>query len=95
MRYEIVLSPEAVSDLRSLRVSERKAIREALEVHLRHEPAKTSKARIKRLRALSRPRFRLRVEDYRVFYDVVGSVVQVLAIVSKADAEDWLRKVGE
>jgi mRNA-degrading endonuclease RelE of RelBE toxin-antitoxin system len=95
MGYEIVLSPEAVSDLRSLRASERKAIKEALEVYLRHEPERTSKARIKRLRALSRPRFRLRVEDFRVFYDVVEGEVQVLAIVSKADAEDWLRKVGK
>jgi mRNA interferase RelE/StbE len=95
MRYEIVLSPEAVSDLRSLHASERKPIKEALEVHLRHEPAKTSRARIKRLRALSRPQFRLRVEDFRVFYDVVGSEVQVLAVVSKADAEDWLRRVGD
>jgi mRNA interferase RelE/StbE len=94
MRYEIVLSPEAVSDLRSLRASERKAIKEALEVHLRHEPAKTSMARIKRLRALSRPQFRLRVEDFRVFYDVVGTEVLVLAIVSKADAQQWLRRVG-
>ena len=95
MRFEIVLSPEAASDLRSLRASERKAIREALELHLRHEPTKTSRARIKRLRGVSRPRFRLRVEDFRVFYDVAEGEVQVLAIVSKTNTEQWLRRAGE
>ncbi len=95
MRYEIALSPEAVSDLRSLPASKRKAIREALEVHLRHEPTKTSRARIKRLRGLSRPQFRLRVKDFRIFYDVVEGEVQVLAIVSKADVDHWLRRAGE
>ena len=34
-------------------------MRQALEKHLRHEPEKLSKSRIKRLRGLSRPRYRL------------------------------------
>lgn len=65
-----------------------------MERHLRHQPTKTSKARIKRLRDVSRPQFRLRVRDTRVFYDVVGTEVHVLAIVSKEQAEDWLREAG-
>jgi mRNA-degrading endonuclease RelE of RelBE toxin-antitoxin system len=95
MRFEIVLSPEAVRDFKGLRAPQRRAIREALEIHLRHEPAKTSKARIKRLRGLSRPQFRLRVEDFRIFYDVLGEEVQVIAIIAKASADEWLRKAGE
>ena len=51
----------------------------------------TSMARIKRLRGVSRPQFRLRVRDVRVFYDVVDTEVHILAIVSKEHAEDWLR----
>lgn len=94
MRFEIVLAPEAVADLRRLKANLRTAVREALETHLRHEPTKTSRSRIKRLRGLSRPQYRLRVEEVRVFYDVSGSTVEVLAIVAKSEAESWLAQFG-
>lgn len=94
MRFEIVLAPEAVEDLRRLKANDRTAIKEALETHLRHEPTKTSRSRIKRLRGLARPQFRLRVEEVRVFYDVSGSTVEVLAIVPKSEAESWLAQLA-
>ena len=90
MRYEIVLSPEAIDDLRRLKAYDRTAVAEALETHLRHEPTKVSKSRIKRLRGIERPQYRLRVGDMRVFYDVTDDEVRVLAIVSKAGADQWL-----
>jgi mRNA interferase RelE/StbE len=62
---------------------------------MRHEPTKTSKSRIKRLRGLSRLQYRMRVEEARVFYDVTEDAVEILAIVSKDDAENWLAKAGE
>jgi mRNA interferase RelE/StbE len=96
MRYEIVLAPEAEEDLRSLKARVRAEVRDALEHHLRHNPTQVSKSRIKRLRGLSRPQFRLRVsDDVRVFYDVTGDTVEVLAIVPKADAGEWLERYGE
>jgi len=95
MRYEIILSPEAVEDLRALRADTRAAVRDAIEQYLRHEPGKVSKSRIKRLRGLSRPQYRLRVEEIRVFYDITENAVEVLAIVPKDEAEAWLRKLGE
>jgi len=55
---------------------------------------KVSKSRIKRLRGLDRPQFRLRVDEVRVFYDVQESTVQVLAIVPKAQADAWLEAEG-
>jgi mRNA interferase RelE/StbE len=94
MRFEILLAPEAVEDLRRLKANVRVAVREALETHLRHEPTKTSRSRIKRLRGLSRPQYRLRVEEVRVFYDISGSTVEVLAIVAKSEAELWLAQFG-
>ena len=94
MRFEIVLAPEAIEDLRFLKASLRAAVREALEEHLRHEPDKVSRSRIKRLRGLSRPRYRLRVGEVRVFYDVSGSTVEVLAIVAKSEARSWLAQFG-
>jgi len=32
------------------------------------------------LRGIARPQYRLRVEEVRVFYDVSGSAVEILAI---------------
>jgi len=95
MRFEILLAPEAVEDLRRLKASERTAVKEALETHLRHEPTKTSRSRIKRLRGIARPQYRLRVEEVRVFYDVSASTVEVLAIVAKPEAESWLAQFGK
>ena len=94
MRFAIVLAPEAVEDLKRLTASLRSAVRTALETHLRHEPEKTSRSRLKRLRGLLRPQYRLRVGEVRVFYDVSGATVEVLAIVAKSEAESWLAQFG-
>lgn len=95
MRHEIILAPEAVEDLRRLRATTRAAVKDAIETHLRHEPEKVSRSRIKRLRGLDQPQFRLRVDEVRVFYDIVEDRVEILAIVSKADAAAWLAKAGK
>jgi mRNA interferase RelE/StbE len=96
MRYEIEVAPQAVGDLDNLKANVRAEVRDAIEKHLRHEPTKTSKSRIKRLRGLSRLQYRLRVDDdIRPFYDVTEEVVQVLAIVLKSEADAWLAKHGE
>jgi mRNA-degrading endonuclease RelE of RelBE toxin-antitoxin system len=95
MRFEILLAHEAIEDLQRLNVHERVLVRRALETHLRNAPRKVSKSRIKRLRGLSRPQFRLGVGDVRVFYDVSDDAVQVLAILAKSDAEKWLQEAGE
>ena len=94
MRFAIVLAPEAVEDLRNLKASLRAAVKAGLEAHLRNEPTKTSRSRIKRPRGLSRPQYRLRIGEVRVFYDVSGSTVEVLAIVPKSEAESWLMRYG-
>ena len=90
-----MLAPEAVEDLRSLKANIRTEVRRALEDHLRHEPRKVSKSRIKRLRGLSKPQYRLRVSEIRVYYDVTGDTVEVLAIVAKSEAESWLAQFGK
>lgn len=94
MRFEIVLAPQAAQDFRALPARLRVEIRDALERHLRHEPKRTSKSRIKRLRGMAKPQFRLRVGETRVFYDVREQTVEVLAIVAKKQAERWLGEQG-
>jgi mRNA interferase RelE/StbE len=96
MRYDIVLAPEAVEDLDDLKANARARVRDAIEKHLRHQPTKVGKSRIKPLRGLSQPQYRLRVgDDLRVFYDVTEEAVHVLAIVPKSQADAWLAKHGE
>lgn len=95
MRYAIILAPEAVEDLRRLKAGQRTAVKAALEVHLRNEPSKASRSRIKRLRGLSRPQYRLRIGNFRVFYDVVDGKVEVLAIVPKSETSAWLNQFGK
>src|SRR5438105_8766693 len=96
MRYDIVLAPEAVEDLHNLKANIRAAVHDAIEQHLRNQPTKESKSRIKRLRGLSHPQYRLRVgDDVRVFYDVTEVAVQVLAIVQKSEVDAWLAEHGE
>lgn len=83
MPFDIILAPEAVDDFKRLKANVRGA-----------EPEKTSRSRIKRLRGLRRPQYRLRIDDIRVFYDVSGTTVEILAIVSKSEAHSWLAQFG-
>ncbi len=95
MRYAIILSPEAVEDLGYLKANVRASVRDAIETHLRHTPTRVSKSRIKRLRGLKRPQYRLRVDDVRVYYDVTETDVEIVAIISKSDSADLLARGGE
>lgn len=94
MRHAIVLAPEAVADFHRLPARLQAIVRDGMERHLRHEPTKISRSRIKRLRGLLKPSYRLRLDDLRVFYDIEGRVVSVLAIVTKANAAEWLARYG-
>ena len=94
MLFDIVLAPEAARVLRKLPGHRRALVKDTIERHLRHEPRKVSRTRIKRLRGLIQPQYRLRVGDIRVFYDVTETAVEVLAIVPKAQAEAWLAEKG-
>jgi mRNA interferase RelE/StbE len=94
MPFAIVLAPQVVEDFRRLKAHLRAGLRDALEIHLRHEPRKASRSRIKGLRGLRQPQYRLRVGDIRVFYDVSGETVEVLAIVMKSEADEWLTQFG-
>ncbi len=94
MAFEVLLSPQAIEDLNALEAHVRSEVRDHIEIHLTHEPSKTSRSRIKRLRGLAQPQYRLRVGDIRVFYDIVGAEVHILTIVTKGQAQQWLSEFG-
>jgi mRNA-degrading endonuclease RelE of RelBE toxin-antitoxin system len=95
MKYRVTLSPAARAHFHGLCAYDRAKVRDAIDDHLERGPTAESKSRIKRLRDLRKPQYRLRVEDLRVFYDVEGNEVIVLGIVEKAHAEAWLAETGE
>jgi mRNA interferase RelE/StbE len=99
VRYEIIFSPEAEEDIVALKASDRAKALDAIETFLRYEPEKTSKSRIKRLREMQRPQYRLRIDDLRAFYDVSytddgDGTVEVLRIREKSEAMRWLAEFG-
>jgi mRNA-degrading endonuclease RelE of RelBE toxin-antitoxin system len=94
MRRELVLAPGTVEELRALGECERRQVRDSIEDHLRFEPTRVSKSRIKRLRGLTRPQYGLRIGQLRVFYDVEEATVEILAIISKEQASEWLEEEG-
>jgi len=95
MVYEIILSLEAEEDFKKLKAFGRTVVREAIQKHLRYEPIRQSKSRIKRLRGIRHPHYRLRIDEIRIYYDVVNERVEVLAIIEKSQAAAWLKKIGE
>jgi len=94
MAFDILLAPEAIDDLRRLAANVCATARDAIETHLRYEPAKTSRSRIKRLRGLDHPQYRLRIGEVRVFYDIKEETVEILAVLPKSEATIWLEQFG-
>ena len=69
MRFDIVFTPEALEDLRLFKKGERTRIIEALEEQLSHEPNNETRNR-KRLRPNQTAEWELRVDRFRIFYDI-------------------------
>lgn len=95
MRFEIIFAPEALSDLKRLPKVDARTILDAIELHLRHAPELVSRSRIKRLRGLRSPQYRLRFDEWRVFYDLAGGEVLIRGVIRKSDASEWLEQFGE
>jgi mRNA-degrading endonuclease RelE of RelBE toxin-antitoxin system len=92
--YRIEIDPQAVDDLKRMRAFERAAVLDVIDRILAAHPMRLGKSRIKRLRGLDSPQYRLRVDDLRVFYDVDGEDVYVLRILAKDQTDEYLREMG-
>ena len=95
MKYRVTVSPEARRDFHSLATYDRSRVRDFIDTYLIHDPTAESKSRIKRLRDMKKPQYRLRIDDLRVFYDVEGDEIVLLGMTTKAHAEQWLKERGE
>jgi mRNA-degrading endonuclease RelE of RelBE toxin-antitoxin system len=92
MPFEIEVTQEAERDLDNVRPFYRRQILDTIESHLQHAPTRTSRSRIKRLRSVQSPEYRLPVGEFRVFYDVnePKQRVTVLRILGKEEALRYL-----
>jgi mRNA-degrading endonuclease RelE of RelBE toxin-antitoxin system len=90
MPYEIRYSNEAIEQLKKLRVFDRRTILDQIDEVLTVNPTTGSKARIKRLREPAPTAFRLRVGEFRVFYDVAENTVLIIQVLSKQDSNRFL-----
>jgi mRNA-degrading endonuclease RelE of RelBE toxin-antitoxin system len=90
MTYEVRYSSEAVEQLKKLRAFDQTAILDQIEQVLCVNPTLESKARIKRLREPAPTQYRLRVGEFRVFYDVDQDAVLIIQVLSKQDSIDYL-----
>jgi len=94
MQFEIDITFEAEKDLAGIQPFYRAKILDAIATHLQRTPTQISRSRIKRLQLLDSPAYRLRVGEYRVYYDVdtSASAVTILRILSKDASLSYLRR---
>ena len=92
--YRIVFTDNAVDDFNSLSARWRAIVRDSIRLFLTHEPDRQSKSRIKRLRDLRHPQFRIRGGEIRIFYDLTYTDVVIMAIMTKEKAIEWLKEQG-
>lgn len=90
--FKIFFKPEAIRRLKTMKRFYAVALLDAMERHLREEPEKTSRTAIKRLRGHQDTAFRLRVGDYRVFYDVIEDRVEILEILHKSETPSFYKE---
>ena len=90
--FRIVVQPTALRQIRRLGAFHAAGVLDALGKYLRDEPERPRGSRIKRLRGKQDATFRLRVGDYRVFYDVEDDKVTVTAVLHKADTARYYRR---
>jgi mRNA-degrading endonuclease RelE of RelBE toxin-antitoxin system len=97
MVYKVEATTIAESDLDAVRPFDRAQILTAVEHILCYTPTQESRSRIKRLRMLDSPGYRLRVGDYRVYYDVepFTMTVTILRILSKSASAAYLGQQGD
>jgi len=88
--FEIKITESALADLAYLKKFEQVIILDAMDRHLVTEPLTQTRNR-KPLRPNDLAQWGLRVDKYRVFYDVEGRVVKVKAVGWKEHNKLFIR----
>ena len=68
--FEIRYAALAADDIRGLLAFHQRKVLDGIETHLTHQPRQSSKSRIKAMEQPFWSEYRLRVDEFRVYYDV-------------------------
>jgi mRNA-degrading endonuclease RelE of RelBE toxin-antitoxin system len=95
MKFKIEFATRAVKDLKSFSLETQKIIlNESLKLETDPFPLKK---KIKRIKGIKFPCFRLRIDfspdSYRLFYGIEKDIIYVLRIISKKDADKIIRNI--
>ena len=96
MKYKVIIAQSAQETFKKLDAWWRSSLKKAMRKYLEIAPKQESRSKIKRLRGLRQPQYRLRVDKMRVFYNVNDKKkrVEVLGFVMKPETSQWLKKPG-
>jgi mRNA-degrading endonuclease RelE of RelBE toxin-antitoxin system len=89
--FENVFRPLAIKQLKRMKRYHAGIILDSIEKHLSEEPEKLHGS-INRLRGKQEATFRLRVQDFRVFYDVAEDKVEIVQILHKSETPSFYQE---
>ena len=83
--YNIRYTAVAEDDIGGLRAFDERKVLQGIEEHLARQPQRVSQSRIKAMEQPFWSQYRLRIDEFRVYYDVdeEGHAVNVLRVVRK------------
>jgi mRNA-degrading endonuclease RelE of RelBE toxin-antitoxin system len=90
MTFTVLLTDSAIEDLDYFRKSERRIIADGIAQHLERD-ADVETRRRKRLRPNRLAPWELRIDDFRVFYDIVEEEVKIVAVGHKEHNDLYIR----
>lgn len=95
MKFQIEFTSRAAKDLKNFSRNTQKYILEE-SLQLESDPFQL-KNRIKKIKGIKFPCFRLRIDfendSYRLFYGIEKNIIYILRIVSKKDADKIIKRI--
>jgi len=87
--YALRHSAESKADIKRLKAFDRTKVLAGIDIHLRGEPTNVSQTRIKQMEQPFWSQYRLRIDAFRVYYDVdeQDRIVRILRIIEKGRNE--------
>lgn len=85
MAFQVLYSNAARAEIKALRAYDRQRVVTTIESELRHQPTRISRSRIKQMTQPFWSQYRLRVDEFRVYFDVdeLNQTVHILHVRPK------------
>ena len=85
MSFQFRYAQDALDELTSLRVFDRQRVVTGIFTHLTNQPTQESRSRIKKMEQPFWSEYRLRIDEFRVYYQVdqATRTVHILHVLSK------------